>query len=118
MTGIRTRAVAAAAAKDCELPIDHLQQTLRLNPGLVLGKADDGLADINYPVLTLLASGKANPQEKTEAVRIRENEGFGDEETGMIARCAEILSNLNDSQLCRQNHGIGLAHGNHRSVAV
>ena len=70
MTVIRTRAVETAAAKGCELPMDLLQQTLQLNPGLLLGKADDGLTDIEYPVLTLLATGKANPQQKTEAVRM------------------------------------------------
>ena len=70
MTVIRARAVEAAAAMDCELSMDLLQQTLQLNPGLLLGKEDPGLTDIDHTLLTHLAAGSTDPQEKAEAVRL------------------------------------------------
>jgi DNA-directed RNA polymerase specialized sigma24 family protein len=70
MTIIRTRAVEAAAAMDCELSMDLLQQTLQLNPGLLLGKEDPGIPEIDTSLLTRLATGSASPREKAEAVRL------------------------------------------------
>jgi DNA-directed RNA polymerase specialized sigma24 family protein len=92
MAVIRTRAAEAAAARDCELSMDLLQQTLQLNPGLLLGKGDPGLTDIDHPLLARLAAGSANPQEKAEAVRLMGSQPQS------VAFFAQILNRRNERE--------------------
>lgn len=92
MTVIRARAVEAAAVMDCELSTDLLQQILQLNPGMLLGKGDPGLTDIDLPLLTRLAAGSANPQEKAEALRLMVSQPQS------LAFFAQILNRRNERE--------------------
>ena len=90
MAVIRTRAVEAAAVMDCELSMDILQQTLQLHPELLPGKEEPGLTDVDHALLTRLAAGSANPQEKAEAVRLMGSQPQS------LAFFAQILNRRNE----------------------
>jgi DNA-directed RNA polymerase specialized sigma24 family protein/putative methionine-R-sulfoxide reductase with GAF domain len=92
MSVIRTRAVEGAAAMDCGLSMDLLQQILQLSPGLLLGKEDSGLTNIDHPLLTRLAAGSATPQEKAEAVRLMSSQPQS------LAFFAQILNRRNEHE--------------------
>ncbi|MGL4401880.1 MAG: GAF domain-containing protein [Luteolibacter sp.] len=92
MAVIRAQAVEAAAGQDCELSADLLQQTLQLNPGLLLGKEVSGLTDIDHLLLTRLAAGSANPQEKADAVRLMVSQPQS------LAFFAQILNRQSDRE--------------------